>query len=291
MGTPCELRLAGVPVAQSQAAAQAVRDDVQRLEQRYSRYRDDSDLAAIHRVAASGGSLDVDDETAALLNYAQACHQQSGGRFDITSGLLRRAWNGHGTRLPTAAELAPLLARVGWQHLHWQAPRLGFGQPGMELDLGGIVKEYAADRAATLLADAGIVHGLVNLGGDVRVLGPQPDGSPWRVGVRHPHHPGRLLTTLALTGGALASSGDYERCRVVDGVRYGHILDPRSGWPVQGLAAVSVAAPLCVVAGSASTIAMLMGREGPGWLAGLALPHLWVDAEGRCGGPLLEGAS
>ncbi|MFO1329705.1 MAG: FAD:protein FMN transferase [Rubrivivax sp.] len=288
MGTPCEVQLAAPVAAHARAAAQRVQDEVSRLERRYSRYREDSDLSALNRVAAAGGSTTVDDETAALLDYAHTCHGQSGGLFDISSGLLRRAWRFGSGRLPDAAEVQALLPFVGWHQVRWQRPRLSFGRAGMELDLGGIVKEYAADRAAALLAADGIAHGLVNLGGDLRVVGPQPDGSPWRVGVRDPHDAQALLVTLALAQGALASSGDYERCIVVDGVRHGHILDPRSGWPVQGLAAVSVAAPLAVVAGSACTIAMLMGRDGIDWLGGTALPHLWVDAQGRRGGPLLD---
>lgn len=291
MGTPCELRLAAADAATAQAAAAQVVADVQRLERRYSRYRSDSDLAAINRVADAGGALDVDTETAALLDCAHTCHAQSDGLFDISSGLLRRAWRWDSGHPPGHDELAALLPRVGWHHVRWQRPRLAFGVAGMELDLGGIVKEHAADRAAALLADAGIVHALVNLGGDVRVLGPQPDGSPWRIGIRHPRRPGELLATVALSQGALASSGDYERGMVVDGVRHGHILDPRSGWPVHGLVAASVAAPLCVVAGSACTIAMLKGRDGPGWLAGMALPCLWMDEQGRAGGPLLEASA
>ena len=291
MGSPCELLLAPAGPMNLHRAAQAVIRDIQRLEQRYSRYRDDSDLSALNRVAAAGDSTEVDDETAALLDYAAACHAQSGGRFDITSGLLRRVWHWGSGRLPTPEAVAELLPRIGWQHVVWQRPQLRFTQPGMELDFGGIVKEYAADRAAALLLGAGVQHGLVNLGGDVRALGPQPGGQPWQVGVRHPHRPGELLATVALHHGALASSGDYERCIVVDGVRHGHILDPRTGWPVQGLAAVSVAAPLAVVAGSATTIAMLMGPEGPSWLAQTGLPYLWVAADGRCGGPLLNDGS
>ena len=287
MGSPCELLLAPAGPMDLHRAAQAVVRDIQRLERRYSRYRDDSDLSALNRVAAAGGSTEVDDETAALLDYAAACHAQSGGRFDITSGLLRHVWRWGSGQLPTRKAVAALLPRIGWQHVVWRRPQLRFTQPGMELDFGGIVKEYAADRAAALLLGAGVQHGLVNLGGDVRALGPQPGGEPWQVGVRHPHRPGELLATVALHHGALASSGDYERCIVADGVRHGHILDPRTGWPVQGLAAVSVAAPLAVVAGSATTIAMLMGPDGPAWLAQSGLPYLWVAADGTTGGPLL----
>ncbi len=306
MGTPCELRLAAASAAEAADLARAAIDEVARLEARYSRYREDSDLSAINRVAAAGGSIEVDAETAALLDYADACHRESGGLFDISSGILRRAWRFDAGQLPGAAQVQRLLQHVGWQRVDWQpgdgrrtderqtgghqtdgpARRLRFTMPGMELDFGGIVKEYAVDRVAALLQAAGVAHGFVNLGGDVRALGPQPDGSPWRIGIRHPREAGALLITLELATGALASSGDYERCIVVDGRRYGHILDPRTGWPVRRMAAVSVVAPLCVVAGSAATIGMLRDEEGPDWLQGLGLPCLWMDVDGRCGGSL-----
>ena len=239
-------------------------------------------------MAAAGGAIDVDTETAALLDYADTCHRQSGGLFDISSGLLRQAWRFGSGSLPDAAQVEALLQRIGWQRVVWNAPRLAFRSAGMELDFGGIVKEYAVDRAAALLAQAGVRHGFVNLGGDLRVIGPQADGTPWRIGVRHPRDPDALLTTLELAGGALASSGDYERCIVVDGVRYGHILNPRTGWPVRTLAAVSVVAPHCVVAGSAATIAMLKEGDGPAWLQEMQLPCLWVTVDGVVGGSLAE---
>ncbi len=176
---------------------------------------------------------------------------------------------------------------MGWQRVGWDASVLNFSQPGMELDLGGVVKEYAADRAVTLCLEAGIRHGMVNLGGDIRILGAHPDGSPWRVGIRHPREPNTLSQTLELHNGALASSGDYERCIVVGGKRYGHVLNPKTGWPVEKLAAVSVVAEFCVIAGSASTIGMLKEAAGVRWLQELGLPHLWVDVDGRVGGTLL----
>jgi thiamine biosynthesis lipoprotein len=293
MGTPCEIRLAAAGAAEAEDLARAAIAEVARLEARYSRYREDSDLSAINRAAAAGGSIAVDAETAALLDYADACHRQSGGRFDISSGILRRAWRfgADGGRLPEPAQVQALLQHVGWQRVDWQrvdAPTrlLRFPVPGMELDFGGIVKEYAVDRVAALLQGAGVAHGFVNLGGDVRALGPQPDGSPWRIGIRHPREAGAPLITLELSTGALASSGDYERCIVVEGRRYGHILDPRTGWPVRRMAAVSVVAPLCVVAGSAATIGMLHDEGGPAWLQALGLPCLWMDVDGRCGGSL-----
>jgi len=286
MGTPCELRLAARRAAEADALARSAIAEVQRLEARYSRYREDSDLSAINRVAAVGGAIEVDAETAALLDYADACHRQSGGLFDISCGSLRRAWRFDTGALPDPDTVQRLLQQVGWQRVQWQAPRLAFAVPGMALDFGGIVKEYAVDRVAALLQQAGARHGFVNLGGDVRALGPQPDGRPWRIGIRHPREQGALLITLELATGALASSGDYERCIVAGGRRYGHILNPLTGWPVRRMAAASVVAPLCVVAGSAATIGMLQDDTGPAWLEALGLPCLWMDVNGGCGGSL-----
>ena len=164
---------------------------------------------------------------------------------------------------------------------------MSFLIPGMELDFGGIVKEYAVDRAAALCWSAGIRHGIVNLGGDIKIIGPRADGSPWRIGIRHPRRKDTVLETLSLHDGALASSGDYERCLIVDGVRYGHVLNPQTGWPVKCLASVSVVGEFCVVAGSASTIAMLKEDKGPAWLEGLGLPYCWVDVQGNTGGSLV----
>ncbi len=286
MGTLCELQFFSEHPGRTSRLAKRVIADVQRLEAKYSRYREDSLLSKINRVAKQGGSVAVDEETSYLLNYAETCYQQSDGLFDITSGILRNAWRFHADRLPSQAEIEPLLENVGWHKLQWQAPALKFSQPGMELDFGGIVKEYAVDRAATLCREAEITHGLINLGGDVRFIGPRAGGEPWILGIAHPRRQGDVLLNLSVTRGAVASSGDYERCIVIDGVRYAHILNPKTGWPVRHLAAVSVMSDFCVVAGSASTIAMLKEEEGPEWLKELGLPHLWIDVNGKQGGDL-----
>lgn len=286
MGSPCEIQFYAASPAEARRVAALAIADVRRLEALYSRYREDSLLSQINRVAAAGGSLEVDEETAGLLNYAAACYEQSGGLFDITSGILRRAWRFDAGQLPDARDIDALLEKVGWQRLRWQPPRLAFPEPGLEIDFGGLVKEYAVDRAATLCWQAGVRHGSINLGGDIKIIGPHPDGSPWRIGIRHPRQPDGVLQTLPLYQGGMASSGDYERCLLVDGVRYGHVLNPRTGWPVRHLAAVSVIGDWCVVAGSASTIAMLKEEQGPAWLEALGLPHLWVDVAGNVGGPL-----
>lgn len=286
MGTPCVLQLHGATESALRDLACQLVAEVQRLEAKYSRYRDDSYLSAINRVAAQGGTVAVDEETRELLNYAAACHAQSGGLFDITAGALARVWRRGRDSLPHQAEIDASLRHVGWHRLRWTGEHLVFPEPGMQLDFGGIVKEYAADRLVSLSRASGVNHGFVNLGGDLAVIGPQPDGQPWSVGIRHPTEPGALIESVDIGRGALATSGDYERCLIIGGRRYGHIISPITGWPSNWLASVTVWAPLCVVAGSATTIAMLKDADGPGWLQGLGLPARWVAVDGSVGGHL-----
>ena len=288
MGCPCEIQLFTPSQNEASRIANIAIADVRRLEMRYSRYRSNSLLSEINRVAAEGGSIVVDQETASLLDYATTCYQQSDGLFDITSGILRRAWHFDTNRLPDQSEIDLLLKKTGWHKLNWKTPELSFPTAGMELDFGGIVKEYATDRAAGLCIEAGIHHGVINLGGDVKLIGPRADNTPWRIGLSEPRKTDSFSETLSLKSGAVASSGDYERCMIVDGIRYSHILNPKTGWPVRYLAAVSVVADFCVVAGSASTIAILKENEGPAWLENLGLPHLWIDINGNRGGNLLS---
>jgi FAD:protein FMN transferase len=285
MGGPCELQVYA-PDAAAQAACGAGEAEVRRLERKYSRYRDDSVTTQVNRSAGRAEGIAVDDETAALLDYAATAWQQGDGLFDVTTGALRRAWDFKARRVPAREAVAVALMDVGWQRLEWRKPQLLL-PAGMEVDFGGIVKEYAADCARRVLLEAGCVHGLVELGGDIAIAGPHPDGAPWHVGIRDPRDPEKPLATVDLPAGAIATSGDYERFFEHDGVRYCHILDARTGWPAQGLSSVSVLAEQCLVAGTASTIAMLKGpRDGPAWLASLGLPYLAVDSAGAIRGTL-----
>ena len=282
MGSPCVLHLHSRSRDEAEALAGRCRQEIERLERRYTRYRDDSLTAEINRSAGDARGVEVDEETASLLDYADTAHRQSAGLFDITSGVLRRAWDFRSGRVPRAEEVGALLACVGWQRVRWCRPKLTLPVHGMQIDFGGFVKEYAADRVAELCRRSGARHGLVDLGGDLAVVGPHPDGRPWLVGIRDPLEGRRAVRSVAVYGGGIATSGDYERCMIVDGVRYGHLLDPRSGWPVDGPASVTVLATHCLIAGTSSSIAMLSGREGAGpWLDGVGLPYVLVDRDGQ----------
>lgn len=260
-------------------AANAAIGEVQRIERRFSRYREDSVISRINQ-AAGGAPVEVDEETAALLDYAASCFHHGGGCFDITSGVLRRVWDFRSGRVPAQHEIDALLPLIGWDKVEWEKPAIRLPLPGMEIDFGGIGKEYAADRVATVCREMGIAHGYVNLGGDLCVWGPQPDGKPWLIGIRDPSRPDGLLVRLPVFSGGLATSGDYERCIEIAGRRYSHLLDPRSGRPVAGLRSVTVQASSCLVAGSITTIALLKGAAGLAWLEDAGLPFLAVDEMG-----------
>ena len=280
MGGPCRFRLEVPDGFAADAAVQAAEDEVRRLEAKYSRYLDDSLTTRINRAAGMGDAVSIDAETAALLNYADTAWKESDGLFDLTSGVLRGAWDFRSGSPPETEAVAQLLPLVGWDKVQWSQDSVALPVAGMELDFGGCVKEYAADSAAMRLRRSGVEVALVDLAGDLAAVGVPEGKQGWPVGIRHPEQAEGALAHLLLPEGALASSGDYERCIVVDGVRYGHILHPVTGWPVRGLVAVSVLAPQCLVAGSSATIAMLKPvDEALEWLGCLGLPWMAVDAD------------
>ena len=284
MASPCVLHVAGAtmwPGALPKALAAAAAE-VRRIEQAYSRYPPDSIVARINAAAGGAAPVPLDAEAAALLGFADRLHRDSNGLFDITSGVLRRAWDFKAERVPAAAELEALCNLIGWGRVEFDGRSIRLPSAGMELDFGGFGKEYAADRAAQVLLEAGLRHGYVNLGGDLRLLGPMPDGGPWRLGIAHPRRAGEVMAGFEMRGGALATSGDYERFFIgADGRRYSHILDPRSGWPVQHWQSVSVLAPACLAAGALSTVAMLKGPDASDFLREQGVAWIGVDAAGQ----------
>lgn len=289
MASRCEVTLAA-PDARlaAQLARQAIAE-VRRIEAAYSRYRADSIVGRIN-AAAGHEAVVCDDETCQLLAYADHLYRSGGGLFDATSGVLRRAWDFRRPRLPSAAQLEALLPLVGWPGLRREGQSVMLARAGMEIDFGGFGKEYAADRAATLLQGGGVRHGYVNLGGDMRFIGPQPDGRPWVIGIQDPRDPDGIAASIPVELGALATSGDYERYFELDGRRYCHLLDPRTGMPVTYWRSVSVLAPLAVLGGSLSTIAMLKGAEGLSFLAASGVAYLAIDGNGAVHHHRISGA-
>lgn len=258
-------------------------DEIHRIEAKYSRYRPDSVVSAISAQAGLNW-VACDDETLSLLDYADSMFSQSGGLFDVTSGALRRAWNFQQAVLPKTETLKDLRALVNWSSVQRDEGSIRLPQAGMELDFGGFGKEYAADRAADALLARGVRHGYVNLAGDIRVVGPQPNGQPWVIGIQDPRCPDGLVASVALADGAIATSGDYERYFDLGGHRFSHILDPHSGMPVDCWRSVSVLAPTAMVAGGLATIAMLKQDQALAFLETKNVLYLAVDQVGTLHG-------
>ena len=281
MASENEIQLHGKTQREATRIAELGINEVRRIEQTFSRYRDDSILSQINR-AAGKHAVKIDTETSSLLDYADQCFKNSNGLFDITSGVLRRCWNFRVPQLPNPNDIDDLLKLIGWNKIERENSSVFLRLAGMEIDFGGIGKEYAADRAATIMLNEGAQHGYINLAGDIHVFGPQPNGEPWAIGIQHPRASKKVIASINLKEGALATSGDYERYFDLDGKRYCHILNPKTGWPVMSAPqSVTIMAPLCIVAGSISTIALLKEEATAEFLTQSGLPYLLIDHDGN----------
>lgn len=269
MANPCELLIETPDAALAQQLTELAAQEARRIEYKYSRYRHDGVIHAINNSA--GQSVEVDAETAGLLDYGQVLWQLSDGAFDLTSGVLRRIWKfGDNTCVPTQAQVDELLRLIGWQQVSWQSPRIAL-PAGMELDLGGIGKEYAVDCAAKLITQQTDAPVLINFGGDLRAIGQVPASGAWRVGIESTAVQDQAQQLILLKQGALATSGDTRRCIEQDGKRYGHIIDARTGWPTEHAPhSITVMADTCTQAGTYSTLAMLQGANA----------EVFLDCEG-----------
>jgi len=267
----------------AEGVARAVENEARRIEYKFSRYRETSVVSEINRNAGRT-PVAVDEETDRLVASALELSRLTGGRFDPTVGALRRVWDFRSERVPAAAEIEALLSLVDAEAVSRRNRTVFLRRPGMEIDLGGVGKEYAVDRAARRLSEEGIGSAVVNFAGDVRTLGSRGDGRPWRVAVADPRDRGRArFAVRPIADAGIATSGDYERGFVKDGIRYHHILDARTGWPARGVASATVVASSAFRAGCFSTASFLLGPA-----EGLALLE---EAEGVEGALIVEDGS
>lgn len=274
MASPCEVIIETPDKAEAERVVNAVAAEAWRIEQKFSRYRDDNITFKINH--ADGEVIDVDEETARLLDFANQLYQISEGMFDVTSGVLRKAWHfDRSDNIPAQEQIDVLLPIIGWDRVGWDKPKLKLAA-NMEIDLGGIGKEYAVDRCALLareLSDASI---LINFGGDLTITQPRKDGNDWTIG-RLSSDASAPVGVIKLKRGALATSGDAHRYLQKDGKRYCHVLNPKTGWPVEDPPhTVSVAAPTCVEAGMLSTLALLQGSKAEEFLKAQEVPY-WIN--------------
>jgi thiamine biosynthesis lipoprotein len=265
MASPCELFMEVDEEPLARSLLQVAADEARRIEHKFSRYRDDN---IIHRINNSQGcAVEVDDEVAHLLDFAQQCWELSVGLFDITSGVLRRVWQfDGGSEIPDQASVQALLPLVGWQHTNWTRPYFTLPE-GMEIDFGGIGKEYAVDRVLLLLNQLTQGKLLINFGGDINTNGRNAGNGAWSIGIEDPSQPDSATAILKIRQGALATSGDARRYLLRDGKRFGHVLNPKTGRPVDHAPrSVTVAAPTCTEAGMLATFALLQGENAEDFL-------------------------
>ncbi len=274
MASPCEVLMEVDDETQADSILQAVASEAFRIEQKYSRYLEGNIIGQIN--SARGRAVTVDNETARLLEFADQLYQMSDGLFDITSGVLRQVWSFDGSdRLADEKAVKQVLAQVGWHRCHWKDRQLTL-KARMEIDLGGIGKEYAVDRCVQITRELTDESVLINFGGDLACSCQKRDQKYWSVG--------RLITgkdqavaLFQLYKGAIATSGDRNRFLLSEGKRYSHVLNPETGWPVEGAPhTVSVAANTCIEAGMFSTLAMLQGNQAEAFLKHQDVSY-WID--------------
>jgi len=255
MASPCVVLVDTDNKTLGAEMGEIVKSEALRIEEKYS---PDGPSLVTHINETAGQAVEVDDETADLIGYSMLCYALSDGLIDITSGALRRAWefDGSGT-VPTQIQVRDALVHVGWRQVSWDRPILRL-QPGMEIDFGGIGKQYAVDRAFALAEAHSAMPVLVNLGGDLRMSGPRQDGTPWPVAIEDLDDANSAAAPLELSSGALATRRDTQG--YVNGIRYGRVLNPRTGWPITDAPrSVTVHAATCMEAGLLATLALVRG--------------------------------
>ena len=260
LGTQCEVQFAGGE-AQASAFERAAIAWVTGFEAKYSRFRPDSLVSRIN--AAAGRSwVEVDAEMEGLLKLCDTLHFMTQGVLDPTALPLIQLWNykAENPRVPSSDEIAAARRLVGWKKVQRAPGKIFLPEPGMALDFGGFGKEYAVDVVAQLAVDHALPCALVDFGHDLRAIGVPPGRPAWHIGLEDPTKPGLAAGSIAVSGKGVASSGDYLRCFTIGGKRYGHIIDPRTGWPVSnGCTQATVIAGTCLQAGVLSTTAFVLG--------------------------------
>ena len=271
MASPCEILIDGTDESLARKLVAEACVEAFRIEQKYSRYRDDNIISLINN--ANGKPIAIDMETYQLLQFADTCFKISDGLFDITSGVLRKCWKFDGSdSVPNKSEVDTLKKLIGWHLISLQEQSITM-PAGFEIDLGGIGKEYAVDNVANLCKKlAPNTSVLVNFGGDIQVTRPRSDSAYWQVGIESPDKENtsgtpRSQSILRIANGGLATSGDANRYLLKNGVRYSHILNPKTGFPIKGgPRSITVAADYCTQSGLLATLALLQGTSAEDFL-------------------------
>ncbi len=285
MGTLVQITVVAPSEAQAQAAATAGFQEIRRLEDLLSTWIPTSELSRVND-AAGQEPVVVSPDTLLIVQRSLDIARMTNGGFNIAIGPAVQAWSvTEQQRVPSERELAAVLPLIDLAqvHLNGNAGTIFLARPGMRVDVGGIGKGFAADRAVAVMQRVGAIAGVVALSGDIKTFGRMPDGHPFAFGIQHPRKEGALLARLDLQDEAISTAGDYERFFERAGIRYHHILDPTTLQPARGCQSVTIVATEGVMADGLDTGIFVMGPE-----AGMALIEqlpgvegVIVDSEGR----------
>jgi thiamine biosynthesis lipoprotein len=280
MASPCEILLDSQDLILAKELTAIAETEALRIQNKYSRYESNSLCSKIN---STNQSVKIDPETFQLLEFANSCYELSDGLFDLTSGVLRKLWTFDGSsNIPSKKDVNSLLPLIGWEKVQYDQQQIELPN-GMELDFGGIAKEYAVDRVCSLLKKHLKQHQidtsvLINFGGDLTITHKKSTGSAWIVGVEDPTNEDNPKLTISITQGALATSGDARRFLLKDGKRYNHVLNPKTGWPIMAApSSITVAAPQCTTAGILATLALLQGRNAENYLKQQQLKYWLIE--------------
>ncbi len=273
MGTVVEIMAGGQDGDKLEAAVNAALAEMERLDKLLSSHRQDSDVT---RLSQAGSKHEVAIETAEVIALGLNVAQRSGGAFDLTLGELKTLWSfdKESPTVPDQQAVSAALIGIGPRALVLNGRQVTKQAPQLQVDLGGIGKGYAVDRAIAVLKQHGVTSAAVNAGGDMYLLGQRPQ-RPWRIGIQHPRQKDTVLETVQVRDRAVVTSGDYERFFELDNVRYHHIFDPQNGFPARACRSVTVIADSVALGDALATAVFVLGPE-----EGLQLLAEYPEAEG-----------
>jgi len=277
MGTLVEITVREPDQRKAQSAISLAFDEMRRLEKLMSTHLPDSEISRLNAKAGAKASLTASPEVLEVIRRGIYWGNQSNGALDISIGPVSRLWkfDNDNPTIPDTKRLAEAVGLVNFREIKIDKSNVRLKQPGMSLNLGAIAKGYAVDKAMKVLEKNGVRHALINAGGDLKVMGQRKDGQPWNIGLQHPRQPEKMIASFALSDGAIATSGDYQKYFIKENTRYHHILNPKTGYPVSGVMSATVVTETVMDADALSTALFVMGTK-----KGLAFINSLKDVEG-----------
>lgn len=281
MGTRISVDFEHQDAQRAAECGERVFDEMRRIEALMSTYRDDSEITRINDNAAVE-AVEIGDELARLIESSIGFSKLSGGVFDITYASVGYAYDYRNRIEPSEETLAAKLPAIDYRHIELDGNRIRFARPGVRIDLGGIAKGYAVDRAVEIALQCGISRAMISAGGDSRIVGDR-DGRPWMIGIRHPRDDDGIALRLPLSDSAISTSGDYERYFIADGKRVHHILNPATGRSAEASWSATVIGPDAMTTDALSTTIFILGaNEGLALIESLdGFDAIVIDSGGK----------